>query len=86
MADVIVVPSRWEGFGLIAVEAMRAGLAVIASRVGGLAEVVEEGVTGFLVEPDKPEEIVNILRTVTREQLHEMGNAGREHFLNEFTS
>ncbi len=53
-ADVLVVPSRWEGFGLIAAEAMRAGLPVIAARVGGLPEVVEHEVTGLVVEPETP--------------------------------
>jgi glycosyltransferase involved in cell wall biosynthesis len=48
-ADLLLVPSRWEGFGLVAVEGMRAGLPVFASRVGGLQEVVRDGVTGRLV-------------------------------------
>jgi glycosyltransferase involved in cell wall biosynthesis len=51
-ASVVVVPSRWpEPFGLVAAEAMAAGVAVVASRTGGLAEIVEHGVTGCLVEP-----------------------------------
>ncbi|WNV85105.1 glycosyltransferase family 4 protein [Umezawaea sp. Da 62-37] len=51
-ATAVAVPSRWpEPFGLVAVEAMAAGTAVVASRVGGLAEIVDYGVTGLLVEP-----------------------------------
>ena len=42
-ADGLVVPSRWEGFGLVAIEAMRAGTAVIASDRGALPELVEHG-------------------------------------------
>ena len=49
--DLFVMPSRWEGFGLVAAEAMAAGRAVVASRVSALPEVVEDGVTGRLVRP-----------------------------------
>ena len=49
-ADVVVVPSRYESFGLVAVEAMATGTPVIASRVGGLAFTIEDGVTGVLVK------------------------------------
>jgi glycosyltransferase involved in cell wall biosynthesis len=46
------VPSRWEEpFGLTALEAMRAGKPVLASQMGGLPEIVEDRVTGFLVQP-----------------------------------
>jgi glycosyltransferase involved in cell wall biosynthesis len=51
-AAVLVIPSRWEGFGLVAVEAMASGVPVIASRVDGLVEVVSDA--GILVEPEEP--------------------------------
>jgi len=53
-ADVFVLPSRSEAFPNGAIEAMAAGLPVIASRVGGLIDLVDEGRTGVLVEPDNP--------------------------------
>jgi len=49
--DVVVMPSRWESFGLVALEAMRAGRPVLASRIGGLNEVVRNKVTGLLFSP-----------------------------------
>jgi glycosyltransferase involved in cell wall biosynthesis len=84
-ADVVVIPSRWEGFGLVAVEAMRAGLPVIASNVGGLSEIVDDGVTGVLIPPDDPSALVQALQSLDDSQLRGMGKAGRERFLRQFT-
>jgi len=53
--DALVQPSRWEGFGRSAAEAMAAGRPVVASAVGGLEEIVQDGKTGLLVAPDRPE-------------------------------
>jgi len=55
--DVLVAPSRQEPFGTVLAEAMAAGTPVVATRVGGLAEVVADGVTGRLVEPGQPDEL-----------------------------
>ena len=52
--DVVVVPSRVEPFGNVAVQAMLAGRPVVASRTQGLAEIVRDGETGLLVPPDDP--------------------------------
>ena len=84
-ADVVVVPSRWEGFGLVAAEAMRAGLPVIASDVGGLKEIVDDGVTGVLFPTDDVNALVRTISTLTDAQLRAMGRAGKERFLREFT-
>ena len=51
-ADMFLLPSAQESFGLAALEAMACGVPVVASRVGGLPEVIENGVTGFLCPPD----------------------------------
>lgn len=54
-ARALLVPSRWyETFGRVIAEAYAAGVPVVASRIGALPEVVEEGVTGLLAEPDEP--------------------------------
>ncbi|MFC0329347.1 glycosyltransferase family 4 protein [Paenibacillus sepulcri] len=56
-ADVAVVPSgNREAFGLVNVEAMSCGLPVVATRAGGIKEIIEDGVTGFLVEPSEVEQ------------------------------
>jgi len=52
VASVCVVPSVWqEGFGLVVIESMAAGTPVIASKIGGMAEIIDDGVDGFYVEP-----------------------------------
>jgi glycogen synthase len=56
-SDVVVVPSRFEPFGIIALEAMASGVPVVVSRVGGLAEIVEDTVDGLEVEPNSPASI-----------------------------
>jgi glycosyltransferase involved in cell wall biosynthesis len=84
-ADVLVAPSRWEGFGLIAAEGMRAGLPVIATRVGGLLEIVEHGVTGLLVEPGDRAALIDAIRNTPDESLRSMGEAGRQRFLSHYT-
>src|SRR5690606_14487644 len=55
-ADVVVVPSRSESFGLVALEAAACGIPVVAAGVGGLRTLVDDGRTGFLVESRDPEE------------------------------
>lgn len=79
-SDVLVVPSRWEGFGLIAAEAMRAGVAVVAAKVGGLAEVVDHERTGVLIEPESVAAICQALRSHTVQEWHDMGTQGKLRF------
>ncbi len=63
-ARLVVVPSRREGFGLVAAEALASGRAVVASRVGGLTDIVTDGVNGMLVPPDDVEALAAALDTV----------------------
>jgi glycosyltransferase involved in cell wall biosynthesis len=79
-ADVVVIPSRWEAFGLTALEAMRAGRMVIASNVGGLPEIVEDGSTGWLVKPDAPAALGKSLVQAGRIDRGRMGENGRQRF------
>jgi glycosyltransferase involved in cell wall biosynthesis len=84
--DLYVQPSRLEGFGLAALEAMAAGKAVVASRAGGLPEVVEEGVTGDLVPPGDAgalaAAITRLLQDADRRERY--GRAGRERAREKF--
>jgi glycosyltransferase involved in cell wall biosynthesis len=63
-ASIVVVPSRVEPFGLVALEAAHAARAVVASRVGGLPETVLDGQTGLLVSPDDPQAIAAAVRAL----------------------
>ena len=63
-ADVAAVPSRYESFGLVAVEALACGAPVVASRAGGLRFTIEEGLTGLLVKPQSPQALADGLTTV----------------------
>ncbi len=85
-ADLVVIPSRWEGFGLVALEAMRAGKAVVASRVGGLQELVTDGVTGRLVASGDAASLGAALMADDAATLAAMGARGRELYLERFTS
>lgn len=84
--DAVVMPSRWEGFGLVAVEAMRAAKPVLASEVGGLREIVQDPHTGRLFPPDDPLALRRLLGNLDRDQLRRQGEAGRERFLQHYTS
>jgi glycosyltransferase involved in cell wall biosynthesis len=75
--DVLVLPSRQEPFGTVLAEAMNAGTAVVATRVGGIPEVVEDGVTGRLAPPGDPEALAAAV-TEALERREAWGAAGRE--------
>lgn len=76
--DALVMPSRWEGFGLSAVEAMRQSTAVIASDRGALPEIVIPGVTGLIVPADDPATLAALLEQLDKECLRQWGEAGFE--------
>ena len=82
-ADVVLVPSRSESFGLVALEAQACGTPVVAARVGGLRYVVEDGRTGFLVEGHDPgDHAVRVLELLTDAELQRgLGARGAERAL-----
>ena len=85
-ADVFLLPSDWEGLPLVVLEAMAAGRPIVATRVGGVPELVEEGKTGFLVPPQAPDALAGaILRLAKDPELRRrMGEAARKRALERF--
>jgi D-inositol-3-phosphate glycosyltransferase len=79
-ADVCVVPSYYESFGLVAVEAMACGTPVVASRVGGLASTISDGRTGYLIPWRCPEPFAERLELLldNDELRASFGRAARE--------
>ena len=85
-AAVVVMPSVWpEAFGLVAVEAMAAGVPVVASRHGSFVEIVDDGVTGMLHRPGDAESLADALARVVRaEEQLVMGEASRRRYERDF--
>ncbi|NVM89689.1 glycosyltransferase involved in cell wall biosynthesis [Variovorax sp. SG517] len=84
--DAIIVPSRWEGFGLVAVEAMARSKAVFASAVGGLVDIVENDRSGRLFELDHIDQMLREIDRMPEQTLRQMGQTGRRIFEEKFTS
>ncbi|GAB6966247.1 hypothetical protein JCM25156A_02840 [Komagataeibacter kakiaceti JCM 25156] len=82
-----VQPSRGEGFCIAAHEAMNMGLPVLGGTVGEMNHSIEQGVTGWKIHPDHPQELANTLETILRhpERLAEMGRAARELVMRRFS-
>lgn len=78
-ADVVLVPSRGESFGLVAVEALLLGRPVVATRVGALPEVLRDGVTAILVPPDDPQAMADaVVHLLSRPDVATaLGRAGK---------
>lgn len=85
-ADVCVSASTHEGFGLAIAEAMALGTPVVATRVGGLTELIEDGVSGVLVPPDDPVALADSLHHLLRDDLRrrELAAVGKRRALQWF--
>ncbi|MCL2716413.1 MAG: glycosyltransferase family 4 protein [Alphaproteobacteria bacterium] len=85
-ADLLLMPSRWEGLPMIAIEAMRAGLPLFASTAGGLAEMIEDGVSGRHLASMEPADIANTIRATTAGQLARFASNARLRFREFYTA
>jgi N-acetyl-alpha-D-glucosaminyl L-malate synthase BshA len=88
ISDLLLLPSETESFGLVALEAMACEVPVVASKVGGLPEVVADGVEGFLVEPSDVSTMAERSISILSEDSHrqEMGKRARDKAHRNFCS
>jgi glycosyltransferase involved in cell wall biosynthesis len=86
--DIAVVPSHWEGFGIIAAEAMLARVPVVAANASSLPEIIRDGQEGLLVPPRDPAALAEaVIRLALDPGLRRrLGEAGRSRVLNEFSA
>ncbi len=87
-SDIVVMPSLYESFGIVALEAFACGKPVVGSRVGGLQELIIPKRTGLQFEPGNHEELCMILKSLLGmpDFLKSMGANGREYVLKEFSN
>jgi glycosyltransferase involved in cell wall biosynthesis len=85
-ADVLVMPSRWEGFALVPLEALSYGLPVVATRCCSMPEVVEHGKTGLLFDVDDDQELARLLHETSRQRWALMGQTGKKQVEARFTN
>ena len=86
-ADLVVLPSVYETFGIPLIEAMASGTPVLASRTGGIPEVIEDARTGLLVEPGNVDQLARGIRRLLRDSAlcRQMGQAGRKRVAEKFS-
>ncbi|WP_299269312.1 glycosyltransferase family 4 protein [Halorientalis sp.] len=80
-SHILAVPSRYEGFGIVYLEGMSFGLPTVASRAGGATDIVTDGETGVLIDPDDAAAVAAALtRLADADQLATMGRAARRRY------
>jgi starch synthase len=86
-ATVFVCPSLYEPLGIVNLEAMACGAPVVGSRVGGIPEVVADGRTGLLIEPDDPAALAGAINALIADPARAaaMGQRGRQRAATEFS-
>jgi glycosyltransferase involved in cell wall biosynthesis len=85
---LVLIPPRAEGYGLMPLQAAAYGIPALTTNIAAFPELIEEGQTGFLIEPDNKEKLIKDLELLIqhREILQKMGQRAREKFQREFSS
>lgn len=85
-ADVFVLPSLFEGMGIVLLEAFRAGLPIVASNVEGPKELVKDRETGLLFEPKQPQQLAALIKKLYEDEnlRSRLGRKGKDEFENKF--
>ena len=85
-ADLVVLPSRYESFGLVMVEALMHGKPLISCATGGILDIVRDGIDGLLVEPGNTDQLIAAMRHLLSDpaERERLGRSGRERFLEQF--
>ncbi|MGH8506144.1 MAG: glycosyltransferase family 4 protein [Stenotrophobium sp.] len=84
--DAVIMPSRWEGFPFVVLETMRRGRPLLVSDRGALPEMVGDGEAGLVFSLEDPGQARQLLKTVSRARLEQMGRKARAWFVENFTS
>lgn len=86
-ADIFVYPTLNDCFPLVLLEAMQAGIPIIASDVGGIADIIENGKTGLIIKKQDTQAVFESIISLcsNKQRRDEMGNAARNKFLNQYT-
>lgn len=82
--DAVIMPSRWEGFGLVAIEAMRNSKPVIASNMGALPELIKNNINGYIFDIEKDDTLEETLLNINKIELQELGKQARLIYLKNF--
>lgn len=83
-ADVVILPSRWEAFGLVAIEGMKYSKPLIVSNRGALPELIDNEENGFIFDFNHPNSLQQIFLKLDKSSLKNMGKKGREIFLKRY--
>ena len=84
--DAVIMPSRWEAFGLVAIEAMKYGKPVIVSNRGALPELVQDGVNGWVFDICKKDELLTLLHSIKKYVCADMFCDARQIYVSKFTN
>lgn len=76
VCDAVIMPSRWEAFGLVAIEAMKYGKPVIVSNRGALPELVQDGMNGWVFNMGDKSDLVSVLQNVNTVKCNKLGQIG----------